>query len=363
MPLKNSFFIRNILMSDTNSVCRKGGERTMAEKKSIGVLTSGGDAPGMNAALRAVVRTGIYHGNTLFGIKRGYQGMIEGEIEQLNRFSVSNIIKYGGTVMQTARSSEFLTKEGREKAFKNLKRFGIDSLIVIGGDGSFRGLHQLLQEYPLQGIGLPGTIDNDLYGTDYTIGFDTAVNTALEAIDKIRDTASSHSRLFIIEVMGRASGYIALYTGIGGGAEEILIPEAPMNIQKLCEKLDADHKRGKQSSIIVMTEGEGTGGAFELKVAIEKVINWDIKVSILGHIQRGGDPTAFDRILASRLGYEAVLAAMNNETDKMVGLINKTVTLTPLEDTWTKKKDLDLTYLKMNEILTTQLATPISLIC
>jgi 6-phosphofructokinase 1 len=324
----------------------------MAEKKYIGVLTSGGDAPGMNAALRAVVRTGIYQGNTMFGIKRGFQGMIDGEIEQLNRYSVSNIIKDGGTCLQTARSNEFLTREGREKAFKNLKRFGIDSLIVIGGDGSFRGLHQLLQECPMQGIGVPGTIDNDLYGTDFTIGFDTAVNTALDAIDKIRDTASSHSRLFIIEVMGRTSGYIALYTGIGGGAEDILIPEVPMDIQKLTAKLDAQHKAGKQSSIIVLAEGEAAG-ALEIKAQIEKLIDWEIKVSVLGHLQRGGDPTAFDRVLASRLGYEAVLGVMNNETDKMVGIVNKTVTLTPLEDTWSKKKDMDLTYLKMNEILAT----------
>lgn len=340
-------------MSDAVSVQRNGGRRFMSEKKYIGVLTSGGDAPGMNAAIRAVVRTGIYHGNTLFGIKRGYQGMIEGDIEQLNRFSVSNIIKDGGTCLQTARSTDFLTKEGREKAFKNLKRFGIDSLIVIGGDGLFRGLHQLIQELPMQGIGIPGTIDNDLYGTDFTIGFDTAVNTALDAIDKIRDTASSHSRLFIIEVMGRTSGYIALYTGIGGGAEDILIPESPMDIQSLCSKLDAQHKAGKQSSIVVVTEGEASGGALEIKSIIEKTINWDIKVSVLGHLQRGGDPTAFDRVLASRLGYEAVLAVMDNQTDKMVGLVNKTVTLTPLEETWTKKKDLDLVYLKMNEVLAT----------
>jgi 6-phosphofructokinase 1 len=324
----------------------------MPQKKYIGVLTSGGDAPGMNAALRAVVRTGIYHGNTLFGIKRGYQGMIEGDIEQLDRFSVSNIIKDGGTCLQTARSSEFLTKEGREKAFKNLKRFGIDSLIVIGGDGSFRGLHQLIQEFPMQGVGIPGTIDNDLFGTDFTVGFDTAVNTALDAIDKIRDTASSHSRLFIIEVMGRTSGYIALYTGIGGGAEDILIPEVPMDIQKLTEKLDTQHKAGKKSSIIVLAEGE-TAGALEIKSQIEKVLNWEIKVSVLGHIQRGGDPTAFDRVLASRLGYESVLAVMNNETDKMVGMVNKTVALTSLEESWTKKKEMDLIYLKMNEVLAT----------
>ncbi|MBN1862013.1 MAG: 6-phosphofructokinase [Candidatus Thermoplasmatota archaeon] len=327
--------------------------------KYIGVLSSGGDAPGMNAAIRAIVRTGIYHGNTMFGIKRGYQGMIEGDIEQVDRYFVSNIIKDGGTILQTARSSEFLIKGGREKAFKNLKRFGIDSIIVVGGDGSFRGLHQLIQEFPIQGIGVPGTIDNDLSGTDFTIGFDTAVNTALEAIDKIRDTASSHSRLFIIEVMGRTSGYIALYTGIGGGAEDILIPESPQAIQTLVGELEAQYKAGKKSSIIVIAEGETTGGASEIKSAIEKVINWDIKVSVLGHVQRGGDPSAFDRVLASRLGYEAVLAVMNNQTDKMVGMVNKTPTFTPLEETWTKKKDMDLTYLKMNEVLASQQVKPL----
>jgi 6-phosphofructokinase 1 len=326
----------------------------MSEKKYIGVLTSGGDAPGMNAALRAVVRTGIYYGNTLFGIKRGYQGMIEGDIEQLNRYSVSNIIKDGGTILQTARCSEFLTKEGREKAFKNIKRFGIDSIIVIGGDGSFRGLHELIDEFPVQGIGIPGTIDNDLYGTDFTIGFDTAVNTALEAIDKIRDTASSHSRLFIIEVMGHTSGDIALYTGIGGGAEDILIPEAPIEIQTLAEKLKAQYEAGKKSSIIVVAEGETAGGVLEIKTTIEKVINWDIKISVLGHVQRGGDPSAFDRVLASRLGYESVLAVMNNENDKMIGMVKNTPTLTPLVDTWLKKKNIDMTYLKMNEVLASQ---------
>lgn len=326
----------------------------MSEKKYIGVLTSGGDAPGMNAAIRAVVRTGIYYGNTLFGIKCGYQGMIEGNIEQLNRFSVSNIIKDGGTILKTARCSEFLTKEGRDKAFKNIKRFGIDSIIVIGGDGSFRGLHELIKEFPIQGIGIPGTIDNDLYGTDFTIGFDTAVNTALEAIDKIRDTASSHSRLFIIEVMGHTSGDIALYTGIGGGAEDILIPEEPISLETLIDKLKAQYDAGKKSSIIVVAEGETTGGVQEIKTRIEKVINWDIKVSVLGHVQRGGDPSAFDRVLGSRLGYESVLAVMNNENDKMIGIVKNTPTLTPLEDTWMKKKKIDINYLKMNEILSSQ---------
>jgi 6-phosphofructokinase 1 len=323
----------------------------MTEKKNIGVLTSGGDAPGMNAALRAVVRTGIFYGNTIFGVKRGYQGMIDGEIEQLTLSSVSNIIKYGGTIIQTARCADFFNKEGREKAYQNLKNQGIDNLIVIGGDGSFRGLHELLGEFPIQGIGVPGTIDNDLFGTDYTIGFDTAVNTALDAIDKIRDTASSLSRLFIIEVMGNTSGYIALYTGIGGGAEEILIPEIPIDIEKIWLKLNAGHIRGKKSIIIVVTEGEITGGAFEIQSKIEKFTDWEVKVSVLGHVQRGGSPSAFDRVLASRLGYEAVLAVMNDETDKMVGLVNKTVMLTPLQETWTKKKELDMAYLKMNEIL------------
>lgn len=323
----------------------------MSEKKTIGVLCSGGDAPGMNAALRAVVRTGIFYGNTIFGVKRGYQGMIEDEIEQLTLSSVSNIIKYGGTVIQTARCTDFFTKEGREKAYQNLKKHMIDSLIVIGGDGSARGLHEFLGEHPFKGVIVPGTIDNDLYGTDFTIGFDTAVNTALDAIDKIRDTAASLSRLFIIEVMGRTSGHIALYTGIGGGAEEILIPEVPIDMEKIWLKLNAGYIRGKKSIIIVVTEGEMTGGATEIQSKIQKLTDWEVKVSVLGHLQRGGSPSAFDRVLASRLGYEAVLAVMNNESDKMVGLVNKTVMLTALQETWTKKKDLDMTYLKMNEIL------------
>ena len=321
--------------------------------KTIGVLTSGGDSSGMNATVRAVVRTGIYHGNTIFGIKRGYEGLIDGDIEELSLSSVSNIIKYGGTVLLTARCKEFFTKEGRSKAYDNLKKYGIDSLIVIGGDGSFRGLHELINEYDIQGIGVPGTIDNDLYGTDYTIGFDTAVNTALEAIDKIRDTATSHSWLFIVEVMGRNSGYIGLYTGIGGGAEEILIPETDSDIEELCKKLKAGHRRGKKSSIIVVAEGDEAGNAFDIKKKIETLVDWDIRVSVLGHQQRGGSPTAFDRLLASRLGYEAVLAVMNGENDKMIGLIHDTVTLTPLEETWTRKKGIDESYIKMAEILAT----------
>ena len=323
----------------------------MKNQKSIGVLTSGGDSPGMNATLRAVVRTGIYSGNKIFGIKNGYQGMIDGDIEELNLSSVSNIIKYGGTFLKTSRCEGFYLSEGRKKAYENIAKYGIESLIIIGGDGSFRGLHIFATEFSIQCVGIPATIDNDLYGTDYTIGFDTSVNTALEAIDKIRDTATSHSRLFIIEVMGRNSGYIGLYTGIGGGAEEILIPETVSDIEQLCKKLEAGRQRGKKSSIIVVAEGDEMGSAYDIKAKLEQLDSWDIKVSVLGHQQRGGSPTALDRILASRLGYEAILAIMKGENDKMVGMINNTVVLTPLEETWKKKKAIDREYITMAEIL------------
>jgi 6-phosphofructokinase 1 len=321
--------------------------------KKIGVLTSGGDSPGMNAALRAVVRTGIFYGNDIFGIKKGYQGMIDGDIEELSLSSVSNTVQYGGTILLTSRCDAFYSTEGRMIAYENLKKFGINHLIVIGGDGSFRGLHEFINEFPIQGIGIPGTIDNDLFGTDYTIGFDTAINTALEAIDKIRDTATSHSRLFIIEVMGKHSGYIGLYTGIGGGAEKILIPETDSNIEQICDTLRDGHKRGKKSNIIVVAEGDEAGNAFAIKKKIKSYVDWDIRVSILGHQQRGGSPTAFDRLLASKLGYESILAIMNGANDKMVGLLNNTVVLTPLEETWMKKKAIDNSYIEMAEILST----------
>ncbi len=322
----------------------------MTEQR-IGVLTSGGDAPGMNAALRAIIRTSIYHNCKIFGIKQGYQGMINGYIEELDLSSVSNIIKSGGTFIQTARCQEFFSKEGRKKAYETLTCYSISQLIVIGGDGSFRGLHEFLTEYPIHGIGVPGTIDNDVYGTDFTIGFDSAVNTALEAIDKIRDTAASHSRIFIIEVMGRNSGYIGLYTGIGGGAEDIIIPETVTDISVLCDQIERGRRRGKKSSIIVVAEGGALGDALRIQQEIERFAEWDVKVSILGHIQRGGSPTAFDRVLASRLGYEAVLAILRGESDKMVGIVNNTVVLTPLQDTWTKKKTFDLEYVKMAKVL------------
>lgn len=305
----------------------------------------------MNAALRAIVRTALTYGHTIYGIKRGYEGLINDDIEQLTHRSVSNIVKYGGTVIQTARSPAFLTPQGRQQAYDILKKHGITSLIVIGGDGSFHGLHELILEHGIQGVGVPGTIDNDLYGTDYTIGFDTAVNTALDAIDKIRDTATSHSRLFIIEVMGHTSGWIALYTGIGGGAEEIILPESPVDQSKIWARLNMGRAAGKKSSIVVVAEGDRTGGAAAVKAHIEKYSDWEVKVSILGHIQRGGAPTAFDRLLASRLGYESVYAVMRGETDKMVGIVDKTITLTPLAETWTKKKEVDLSYLTMNDVL------------
>ncbi len=319
--------------------------------KRIGVLTSGGDAPGMNAALRAIVRTGIYHGNTIIGIKEGYQGLISGDMETLTLSSVSNIIKHGGTILKTARCNDFFTLDGREQAAETMHKAKLDSLIVIGGDGSFRGLDALITEHHIQGIGVPATIDNDLYGTDYTIGFDTAVNTALDAIDKIRDTATAHSRLFIIEVMGRHAGYIGLYTGIGGGAEHILIPETHTDILDMCKQLEAGHKRGKKSSILVVAEGDQAGHAFDIKEKIQTLVPWQVKVSVLGHQQRGGTPTASDRMLASRLGYESINTIMNEETNKMVGLINDTITLTPLEHSWTKKKTINPTILKMAEIL------------
>lgn len=319
--------------------------------KTIGVLTSGGDSPGMNAALRAVVRTATYHGHTIYGIKKGYEGLIYNDIIQMTPSSVSNIIKDGGTMLLTARSQDFFTKQGRQQAYENLQKHNIQSLIVIGGDGSFKGLHALLTEHNIQAVGIPGTIDNDLYGTEYTIGFDTAVNTALQAIDKIRDTATSHSRLFIIEVMGRNAGYIGLYTGISGGAEEILIPETNSDIKQLCNKLQQGVKRGKNSSIIVLSEGDEAGNAFQLKEKIQNHINWEVRISVLGHQQRGGSPTAFDRILASRLGYESIRAINNNQTDIMIGVVNDTITYTSLQDTWTKKKGINYQLITMANIL------------
>ena len=301
----------------------------MLEKiKKIGVLTSGGDAPGMNAAIRAVVRSCSYFDVECVGIYRGYQGLIEGDFEVLTARSVRNIINKGGTFLKSARSKEFRSEEGRAKAFQKLKDAGIDALVVIGGDGTFTGAIHLEKEHGIPIVGIPGTIDNDINGTDYTIGYDTALNTVVDAIDKIRDTASSHDRLFLVEVMGRDAGDIALNAGVGAGAEEILIPEEDMGVERMMESLEKSRKTGKTSSIIVVAEGEKSGkNIFELAEYIgEKMVDYDIRVSVLGHIQRGGAPSCYDRVLASKLGVGAVEAVLRGESGVMVGITNKIVT-------------------------------------
>ncbi len=301
----------------------------MNQIKNLGVLTSGGDSPGMNAAIRAIVRTALNKGLTPFGIKRGYQGLIQGDIEKFKTTDVSNIIQRGGTVLKSARSKDFMTDEGMEIAYKQLQKHQIDGLILIGGDGTFRGATAFAERYQIPSIGVPGTIDNDLNGTDFTIGFDTAVNTAVWAIDKIRDTAESHERVFIVEVMGRDAGYIALYSGIACGAEHIFVPEKKESLDGFLNDLCDDRRRKKLTNIIVIAEGDEFGGANELAKVITKRLSIEPRVTILGHIQRGGSPTCFDRILSSRLGYAAVEAIVQGERQKMVGLVNNKITLTP----------------------------------
>lgn len=287
--------------------------------KKIGVYTSGGDAPGMNAAIRAVVRMGISKQLEVFGIYQGYTGMIEGKIAQLQPRDVANIIQRGGTVLKTGRSPEFMKPEYRKKAVDNLRAQGIEGLVCIGGDGSYRGAHAIWEEHKIPVIGIPGTIDNDIFGSDNTIGFDTAVNTALDAIDKIRDTAASHDRLFIVEVMGRNSGHIASHVGLAGGAEEIFTPDGNTTVDKAVERIKESIKRGKTSSIIVAAEGQKPGRAYDLAEAIRKKSGLDAKVCILGHLQRGGSPTASDRILASRMGAAAIDALLAGQSDVMIG--------------------------------------------
>lgn len=289
--------------------------------RKIGVFTSGGDAPGMNAAIRAVVRACTYYKKDAYGIMRGYEGMIEGDFVKLGARSVGNIIQRGGTILKSARSEEFRTAEGRKKAYENLKAEGIEALVAIGGDGTFTGLHKFYEEYRVPSVCIPGTIDNDLPGTDYTIGYDTATNTAVEAIDRIRDTALSHNRLFFVEVMGRNSGYIAINSGIAGGATGIVIPEENMSFDQLYNLLGADKETSKKSNLIVVAEGSKIGDANTLarKVA-ERSSYFDIKVTILGHLQRGGAPTYFDRVLASKMGIAAVEGLMQGQKDVMVGI-------------------------------------------
>ncbi len=320
--------------------------------KKIGVFTSGGDAPGMNACVRAVVRNAVYNGLEVVGIQYGYEGMIEGRFVDLQARSVSNIIQRGGTILRTARSEHFMTTEGRAQAAKNLKAVGIDGLVAIGGDGTFQGATKLSEEHAISVVGVPGTIDNDLFGTDYTIGYDTAVNTAMEAIDKIRDTAASHDRLFYVEVMGRDAGFIALDVGISSGSEHIAIPETHTNIQDLKEALMAS-KSHKSSAIIIVAEGEESGGALSLAEKIKDAVGYDYRICVLGHIQRGGSPTARDRLLASRLGVAAVDALLEGQTNIMVGDIHGRIAFTPLLETWTNRKTIDKDLWRLAYILAT----------
>jgi len=301
--------------------------------KKIGLLTSGGDAPGMNAAIRAVVRACVFHNITPIGISKGYDGLIRGEMQKMNARSVKGIINKGGTILKTARSKDFRNKKGREKAYKSLKENSIDGLIVIGGDGTFTGGLIFSNEFNFPVIGIPATIDNDIFGTSHTIGFDSATNTVMTAIDKIRDTASSHNRLFFIEVMGRDAGHIALNVGVAGGAEEILIPEEDLGLDRLIQSLKRSQKTGKSSSIVVVAEGDNTGeNVFQLKEYVEKHLSdYEARVAVLGHMQRGGSPTCFDRVLASRLGVNAVESMINGKNCSMVGLKDNAVVLTPFK--------------------------------
>ncbi|MBN2092113.1 6-phosphofructokinase [candidate division KSB1 bacterium] len=317
----------------------------------IGVLTSGGDAPGMNACVRAVVRTAIFRGCKISGIMRGYAGLLNQEFVELDRRSVSNIIQRGGTIIKTSRCKEMHTREGREKAGRILKANNIDGLIVIGGDGSFRGAHALYMEENIPVIGIPGTIDNDLYGTDNTLGYDTAVDTAISMIDKIRDTADSHDRLFYVEVMGHSSGFIGLNVGVAGGAEEILLPENKIETTELSEHLIKSIKKGKTSLLVVVAEGKQPGDTIELAQKVKEHTGIDFRVCVLGHIQRGGAPNGTDRLLATKMGYAAVHALLENKTDVMVGEINNQIIFTPLEDTWTNKKPIDSQLLEISKIM------------
>ena len=322
--------------------------------KKIGVMTSGGDAPGMNAAIRAVVRACHYYNIECVGIYRGYEGMIEGDFVPMDARSVRNIINRGGTILKSARSKEFMTKEGREKAYQNLIKEGIEGLVLIGGDGTFTGGMVFNEEYKFPCVGIPGTIDNDIYGTNYTIGYDTALNTVVQAIDKIRDTASSHNRLFFIEVMGRDAGFIALNAGVGAGAEEILIPEEDLGLDRLLQSLKRSKRSGKSSSIVVVTEGDKIGkSVFELADYVDKNLKeYEVRVSVLGHMQRGGTPSCFDRVLASRLGVRAVELLINGETNVMVGQINNKIVTTDLDLAVKGQHEINRELIRVSEILT-----------
>ncbi len=326
----------------------------MAKIQKIAVFTSGGDSPGMNAAIRSVVRTCAYLEVDCVGIYHGYEGMIEGNFKAMDARSVNNIINKGGTILKSARSVEFRTAEGRKKAYKQLKAEGIDAFIVIGGDGSFTGAMIFNQEYNFPVIGIPGTIDNDIFGTTFTLGFDTALNTVVEAIDKIRDTASSHNRLFFVEVMGRDVGHIALNAGIGAGAEEILIPEENLGLDRLIESLRRSKESGKSSSIVIVAEGDKTGkNVFELKEYVEKHLPiYDVRVSVLGHMQRGGAPSCYDRVLASRMGVRAVEALLEGRTSLMVGIQDNKLILTPIDKAIKGHTKIDKELIRVSDIMT-----------
>jgi 6-phosphofructokinase 1 len=321
----------------------------------IGLMTSGGDAPGMNAAIRAVVRCCAFYKVDCIGIYRGYEGLIEGDFKVLNARSVNNIINRGGTILKSSRSKEFMTPEGRKKAYDQIAKVEIDALILIGGDGTFTGGLVFKNEFDFPIIGIPGTIDNDIYGTNFTIGYDTALNTVVDAIDKIRDTASSHKRLFFVEVMGRDAGHIALNGGVGAGAEEILIPEENLGLDRLLESLKRSKRSGKSSSIVVVAEGDKIGkNVFELKDYVEANLEeYDVRVSVLGHMQRGGSPSCFDRVLASRMGVKAVEALLDGKTNCMVGIINNKMELTPFEQAIKGSSKINKELLRVSDIMST----------
>ncbi|MFL5763918.1 MAG: 6-phosphofructokinase [Bacteroidia bacterium] len=319
--------------------------------KKIAVLTSGGDSPGMNACVRAVVRTAVYHNIEVAGIMHGYDGMIKNEFFPMGTKSVANIIHRGGTILKTARSREFMTDEGRRKALENLKKHEIDGVVVIGGDGSFRGAQEFSKICGIPFVGCPGTIDNDLFGTDFTIGYDTAINTVVEAVDKIRDTAESHDRLFFVEVMGRDAGLIALRSGIGTGAEQILMPETKTDLDQLIKRLK-NKRKNKTSKIIIVAEGDEAGGAFKIAEQVKSHLpDYDTRVMVLGHIQRGGNPSAMDRVNSSRMGFAAVEALLNGKRNVMIGIINKEIAYTPFEKAVKHRESLDPDLLRMLDIL------------
>jgi 6-phosphofructokinase 1 len=320
--------------------------------KKLAVFTSGGDAPGMNAAIRAVTRTAMHYGLEVYGVHNGYQGMIEGKITKLGNQDIANIMQRGGTFLRTARSMEFMQPEGRKKAYENLQALGIDAAVAVGGNGTYTGAMKFTQEFDFPMVGLPGTIDNDIYGTDYTIGYDTATNTAIDAVDKIRDTADSHNRLFFIEVMGRHSGYIALRTGIGSGAANVFLPEKPTDFEQFLMKLKSSALRNKLFNLVIVAEGNESGDANTLAQKVKELApEFDTKVTVIGHLQRGGSPTCFDRLLASRLGFSAVEALLAGKNRVALGVINDEISFTSFEDAITKNKALNTDILKMVEIL------------